>query len=43
MFNLIALADRLHISIGEAEQMPLSEFNEWAAFFKIMSERQEDG
>jgi|TARA_B100001093_G_scaffold429982_1_gene425480 hypothetical protein len=40
---LIALADRLHISIGEAEQMPLSEFNEWAAFFKIMSERQEDG
>jgi hypothetical protein len=31
------------MSIGEAEQMPLSEFYEWVAYFKIMSERQEDG
>jgi len=31
------------MSIGEAEQMPLSEFNEWLAYFKIMSERQYDG
>jgi len=42
-FNLIALADRLHITISEAEQMPLSEFHEWAAFYKIMSERNDDG
>jgi hypothetical protein len=31
------------MTIGEAEQMPLSEFNECVAYFKIMSERQEDG
>jgi hypothetical protein len=29
------------MSIGEAEQMPLSEFNEWVAYFKIMSERDD--
>jgi len=40
-FNLIALADRLHMSIGEAEQMPLSEFNEWLAYYKIMSEKDD--
>jgi len=42
-FNLVALADRLHMSIAEAEQMSLSEFNEWLAYYKIMGERQEDG
>ena len=36
MFNLVALADRLHMSIGEAEQMPLSEFNEWMAYFNLI-------
>jgi len=27
------------MSIGEAEQMPVSEMNEWLAFYKIMSEK----
>jgi len=29
------------MSIGEAEQMPLSEFNEWLAYYKIMSEKDD--
>jgi hypothetical protein len=36
--NLIALADRLHMTISEAEQMSVSEFNEWVAYYKIVSE-----
>jgi len=36
--NLLSLADRLHITIEEAEQMPLKHFNEWMAYFNIMSE-----
>ena len=40
-FNLIALADRLHLTIAEAEQMPLSEFNEWMAYFNLIG--AEDG
>lgn len=37
--NLIALADRLGKTIEEIEQISVSEFNEWQAFYKIMSER----
>jgi hypothetical protein len=37
--NVIALAERLHITIAEAEQMSLTELNEWLAYFQIMSER----
>jgi len=37
--NLLSLADRLHMSIAEAEQMSLSEINEWAAYFKILRDR----
>jgi|TARA_B100001093_G_C25889232_1_gene619684 hypothetical protein len=36
--NLLSLADRLHMSISDAEQMPVNHFNEWMAYFKIMSE-----
>jgi uncharacterized HAD superfamily protein len=36
--NLIALADRLHMTIEEIEQISLSEFNEWMAYYKIVSE-----
>lgn len=36
--NLIALADRLHKSIEEVEQISVTEFYEWLAYFKIMSE-----
>jgi len=39
--NVIALAERLHISISEAEQMSLSELNEWLAYFHIMSEKKD--
>jgi len=37
--NTIALAERLHIPIAQAEQMSLSEMNEWLAYFHIMSEQ----
>jgi len=36
--NLLSLADRLHLTIEEAEQMPVSHFNEWLAYFQIISE-----
>jgi hypothetical protein len=35
---MIALAERLHITIAEAEQMSLSEVYEWFAYFNILSE-----
>lgn len=37
--NLIALADRLHMKIEEVEQISVSEFHEWLAYFKVMSEK----
>jgi len=37
--NLISLADRLHITISEAEQMSLTELNEWVSYFKIMKDK----
>jgi len=40
--NLITLADRLHKTIEEVEQISVTEFHEWLAYFHIMSE-QADG
>lgn len=37
--NVIALADRLHKTIGEIEEISVSEFNEWLAYFKIQADR----
>jgi hypothetical protein len=36
--NLLSLADRLHITIEDAEQMPVNHFHEWLAYFQLMSE-----
>jgi len=36
--NLIALADRLHKTIEEIEQISVSELNEWLAYFKIVTD-----
>tara|TARA_R110000787_G_scaffold22790_1_gene65809 strand:+ start:371 stop:493 length:123 start_codon:yes stop_codon:yes gene_type:complete len=36
--NLLSLADRLNLTIAEAEQMPVNHLNEWLAYFNIMSE-----
>lgn len=36
--NLISLADRLGKTIGEIEQMPLSELYEWIAYFKVVND-----
>ena len=37
--NLISLADRLHMTIADAEQMSLTEVNEWMAYFKILNDK----
>ncbi len=39
--NLIALADRLHKTIEEVEQISFNEFLEWLAYFKIISESKD--
>lgn len=39
--NLISLADRLHKTIEEVEQISITEFNEWMAYFQII--RDSDG
>lgn len=39
--NLLALADRLHKTQPEIEELTLSEYNEWLAYFQIVGE--EDG
>lgn len=36
--NVIALADRLHKTIEEIEEISVSELNEWFAYFKIQAE-----
>ena len=40
--SLVTLAERLHITIAEAEEMSLNEFNEWVAYFAIAQERAEN-
>jgi hypothetical protein len=37
------LADRLHKTVAEIEQMTLSEFNGWLAYARILQERQANG
>ncbi len=36
--NLISLADRLHMTIEEVEQISVTEFNEWMAYFSILKD-----
>ena len=40
-FNLVALAELLHKTIEEIEQISVSEYNEWIAYFNIKQEREE--
>jgi len=37
------LAELLGKTIGEIEQISLSEYNEWVAYFKIKSEQKDNG
>jgi hypothetical protein len=41
--NLLALAERLGLTIPEIEQMSLNEYNEWVAYYSITQERAENG
>lgn len=41
--NLICLADRLGKTISEIEEITLSEYNEWVAYFTILEEQRKDG
>lgn len=36
--NLISLADRLHKTIEEVEQISITEYREWMAYFKILKD-----
>jgi hypothetical protein len=36
---MIALADRLHKTISEIEEIPLTELNEWVAYFNFKEEQ----
>jgi len=36
--NLISLADRLSKTIEEVEQISLSEYREWMAYFEILKD-----
>jgi len=38
--SLFRLAGHLHKTVGEIEQMPLTEFFEWCAFFRIEEENR---
>jgi hypothetical protein len=40
---LFYLAETLHKTITEIEEMPVQEFIEWQAWFKLKQERQKDG
>jgi acetyl-CoA acetyltransferase len=35
---MMALADRLHKTQGEIEELTLSELNEWFAYYKVMED-----
>jgi hypothetical protein len=41
--NLVSLADRLGKTISEIEEITLSEYNEWIAYFGLIEERQRNG
>lgn len=36
--NILALADRLHKTQPEIEELTLSELNEWFAYFKVVED-----
>jgi hypothetical protein len=36
---MIALADRLHKTIAEIEEISLTELHEWVAYFKLKDEQ----
>jgi hypothetical protein len=37
--NLIALADRLHKTLEEIEEISVSELNEWVAYFQLQKDK----
>lgn len=39
--NVITLAEKLGKSIAEIDQMPMSEYNEWVAYYTILKERSD--
>lgn len=39
----MTLADRLGKTIAEIEEITIDEYNEWAAYFRLDSERQKRG
>lgn len=40
---IYALADRLHKTVAEIEQMTVDEFSGWVAYCKIRAEREKHG
>ena len=40
-FNILALGEKLHMSVRDILQMPVSEFNMWIAYFELQREKQE--
>lgn len=41
--SIYALADRLHKTVAEIEQMTIDEFSGWVAYCKIRAEREKHG
>lgn len=39
VFNAFALADRLNTSIAEIRAMPVEDFRGWQAYFRVLSEK----
>jgi hypothetical protein len=37
------LAEKLHKTVGEIEEMPVEEFLEWQIWFKLQKEHQKNG
>jgi hypothetical protein len=37
--NVITLAEKLGKTIAEIDEMAMSEYNEWVAYYKILGER----
>ena len=40
--NLVALADRLGKTIAEIEEISVTEYNEWVAYFALIEERDKN-
>lgn len=39
----MALAELLSKTISEIEEISVTEYNEWVAYFKLKKEREDDG